>query len=180
MFLIFGLGNPGKKYKKTRHNAGFLFLDFLAKKYNFSKFTFKKNLEASLSQGKIGEKNIILAKPRTFMNNSGRAAKKIIEKFKVNLENFLVVHDDLDFPIGKVKISKGKGPGGHKGVKSILEELKTKDFWRLRIGISPKKGRPKNFEKFVLKKFGKEEEKFLRLAMEEGLKEIFLKFNFKI
>lgn len=178
MLFLIGLGNPGKKYRRIRHNLGFLFLDFLAKKYKFLPFTFKKSLMAKVSEGRIRGKKVILVKPETFMNNSGKAVKKIVEKFNSKLENLLVIHDDLDFPLGKVKISKGKGSGGHQGVQSIIDQLKTKDFYRLRLGISPQ-GRPKNFEKFVLENFEKKEEKILKLEMERGLSEIYSKFDFE-
>lgn len=152
MILIVGLGNPGKKYKKTRHNVGHLLIDEFPKRRNF-----------------------IIAKPQTFMNESGKAVKALVKFYKIKLESLWVVHDDIDLPIGTIRISKNRGAAGHKGVQSIIKELKTKDFWRIRIGIQPKTGKPKNVEKFVLQKFEKEEEKILKGAIKEAIKEIELR-----
>jgi PTH1 family peptidyl-tRNA hydrolase len=157
MILIVGLGNPGRQFEKTRHNLGFRVLDYLQKKWSFPSFVLKKNLFSLISRGKFLEKEIILAKPQTFMNSSGKAVKKIKTRFKLKTENIIVIHDEMDLPLGKTKLSFGKGSAGHKGVLSIIEALKTKDFFRYRIGIGKKKK-----ENFVLEKFSKEEEKILK------------------
>ena len=141
MILIVGLGNPGRKFQKTRHNVGFWVIDELAKQKT---------------------RKFIIAKPQTFMNNSGKAVKALIKFYKIKLENLWVIHDDIDLPLGEFRISKGRGSAGHKGVQSIINELKTKDFNRLRIGICPQTGKPKEIEKFVLQNFTKEEEKTLK------------------
>lgn len=151
MILIIGLGNPGKKYKYTRHNVGFQVIDKLVK---------------------IKRKGWILAKPQTFMNQSGKAVKALIKFNKTNPENLWIIHDDIDLPLGKIRISKGRGSGGHKGVQSIINELGTKDFWRLRIGVSLKSGKPQNVEKFVLQNFTKSEEKILKDVIKETIQEI--------
>ena len=141
MIIIVGLGNLGKKYTKTRHNLGFRVIDELK----------SLNLEKA-----------ILAKPKTFMNLSGKAVKLLVARYRLPVTNLLVIHDDIDLPLGKIKISVGRGAAGHKGVESIIKELKTKNFVRFRIGICPKIGKPKNPEKFVLQKFNKEEEKIVK------------------
>lgn len=185
MILIMGLGNPGKQYQKTRHNLGFLVLDFFSKKHRFAKFKYEKALLAKISQKKIGKNEIILAKPQTFMNASGKAAKLILKKYKIDPHFFWIIHDDLAIPFGKIKISFGKSSGGHKGVESIIEELKSKEFVRFRVGIGNHKGKIK---KFVLEKFTKKEEKVLRkiikktieaieFALKEGIEKTMSKFN---
>ncbi len=172
MILIIGLGNPGKQYKSTRHNIGFRVIDELAREYNFPDFRLQKKSNALISEGAIGGEKTILAKPQTFMNNSGKAAKALINYYKIQTENLWVINDDIDLPLGKIKISGNQGAAGHKGVTSIIEELKTKDFWRIRIGIRPEKGKPKNVEKFVLQKFTKEEERILKEVIKEIIQEI--------
>ena len=155
MTVIIGLGNPGKKYNNTRHNVGFMVLDQLAKKI---------------------PADFVLAKTKTFMNLSGRAVKNIMQKYKLPAQNLVVIHDDIDLPLGKIRIVKNRGAAGHKGVESIIKELKTKNFVRFRVGIQPKKGRPKNPEKFVLQEFNKEEEKILKETIKKtaGAVEFFL------
>jgi len=144
--LIVGLGNPGKEYQGTRHNVGHAIIDELE----------KKNLN-----------DFILAKPGTFMNQSGRAVKKLIKNYKLEIKNLVVAHDDIDLPLEEFKIQKGRGAAGHKGVQSIIDELGTKDFWRVRIGICPKIGKPKNVDDFVLQDFTKDEEAVLKKVIEE-------------
>lgn len=149
MILIIGLGNPGKKYQNTRHNIGARVVDKLPKR-----------------------SGSIVVKPQTFMNQSGKAVKALIKFNKTNPENLWIIHDDIDLPLGKIRISKGRGSGGHKGVQSIINELGTKDFWRLRIGVSPKSGKPQNVEKFVLQNFTKSEEKIIKEVIEKVAQEI--------
>lgn len=177
MYLILGLGNPGKKYKNTRHNLGFLILDFFRKKNKFPKFKFEKSLNSQISEKNFLEKRVILMKPQTFMNTSGKALKLFSQKYNFfNFKNLLVVHDDLDIPLGKIKISFGRSSGGHKGVQSLIEELGTKNFFRQRVGIGP---RPtlKKIEIFVLEKFEKKEKGILKKIIKESIKliEEFLK-----
>lgn len=143
--LIIGLGNPSDKYEKTYHNAGFLFIDFLAGD------RFKKEKSFIFTK----EENFVLIKPLVFMNESGKAVSSAIKYFssssdKIKSEDIMVVHDDSDIALGDYKISFGRGSAGHRGIESIMKTLSTKDFWRLRIGIRKK---PKEkAEKFVLKK----------------------------
>lgn len=152
MKFIIGLGNPGKKYIKTRHNIGFRIVDQFAKENNFPQFKLSKKFNSLISE----DKKTILAKPQTFMNNSGQAIKSLAVFYKSS--DFVVVHDDIDLPLGKIKIVKNRGSAGHKGVESIIKELGNKNFVRIRIGIQPQKGKPKTTEKFVLQKFNPEEE----------------------
>lgn len=151
--LILGLGNPGGEYANTRHNTGRDAAMYFAKKNDFSEFEADKKSNSLLSQGKIGKSKIIVALPETFMNKSGAAAAKL---FKTKKENYdlVVMHDDLDIALGKVKISYGKNSGGHKGVESVMRALKTKQFVRIRIGVSPKhKPDSKEVIKFIVGKF---------------------------
>ena len=133
IYLI-GLGNPGKKYAKSRHNIGFLLLENLSKKYN-SNFLLKEKLKSSCSEFKINESTYRLFLPNTFMNNSGDAVRAIIDWYKINLDQIFVIVDDKDLPLGKIRFRKKGSSGGHNGLKSIIEKLRTQDFNRIRIGI---------------------------------------------
>ena len=158
MKLIIGLGNPGEKYEKTRHNAGFLAVNKIADNFQFPVSSFNSKFNAEISEGIINNEKTILVKPMTFMNNSGQTVKAVLDYYKINPEDIIVIHDDLDIPIGEYKISKNKNSGGHKGVRSIIDYLGTKDFTRIRIGIGVQDLSCKiPTEKFVLEKFsGKE------------------------
>lgn len=188
MILIVGLGNPGRKFQKTRHNLGFRVISQFARKNNFSDFKFSKKFNAEISKGKINSKKIVLAKPQTFMNESGKTIKILNTKYKIQDTNLWVAHDDLDIPLGQIKISKARGPAGHKGVESIIKEIKSKNFVRFRIGIQPKIGKPKDVENFVLQKFNKEEGKIakgvikktvraIEFALIEGLEKAMSEYN---
>jgi len=169
MFLIIGLGNPGSKYIKTRHNIGFRVLDEFQNENNFSDFEFSKKFNSLISDGIIKKKAIILAKPQTFMNSSGIAVKKLINFYKIKSSAIIVIHDDIDLFFGTIKVSERRGSAGHKGVESIIKELGTKDFIRLRIGIKDKKLKYKNTEKYVLEKFTEQEEKQIKENMKQIL-----------
>lgn len=188
MKLIIGLGNPGKKFEKTRHNLGFLVLDAIKKKWNFKKFKKSRKFLAEISKGKFNKEEIILAKPQTFMNNSGKATKLLIENCRLQIENLWVIHDDLDIPLGKIKISFGHGSAGHRGVQSIIDELGTKNFFRFRAGIKPGSKLQSRIENFVLEKFSKKEEKkfkkgikktcqAIEVAIKEGIEKAMQKYN---
>jgi len=206
MILIIGLGNPGRKFEKTRHNLGFQIIDEFQKKnrkvYNFSDFKFGKKFLALISKGEFNGEKIILAKPQTFMNESGKSVKILTNHFlsirnnsamaRISrmFKNLWVIHDDIDLPIGKIKIVKNRGAAGHKGVQSIIDELKTKNFFRFRIGIKPTTNYKlqTTIEKFVLQKFNKEEEKILKgvikrtcqaieIALKEGVEKTMSKYN---
>lgn len=167
MYLIVGLGNPGENYEKTRHNAGYLFINKLAGK---DKFEVDRKQEAEVL--KRGE--LILVKPFTFMNDSGRAVRKIMDFYKLSIENVVVVHDDLDIAFGEYKIQKEVGPKVHNGIKSIEQYLGRKDFLRVRIGIDNRQPGVSygTGADYVLSKMGKEELKELDGVMEEAAKEL--------
>lgn len=135
MYVIVGLGNPGEKYKETRHNTGRIILDYFRKKYDFSEWEKNKKNQGIVSDGKIGKTKVSLLKPETFMNKSGLSVKSFITN-KKKAEKLVVIYDDLDLPIGILKISFNKGTGGHKGLESIVKNIKTKEFIRIRVGIS--------------------------------------------
>ena len=133
IYLI-GLGNPGKKYSKSRHNIGFLLLENLSKKYN-SNFLLKDKLKSSFSEFKINNSTYRLFLPNTFMNNSGDAVRAIVDWYKINLNQLFIIVDDKDLPLGKIRFRKKGSSGGHNGLKSIIEKLQTQNFNRIRIGI---------------------------------------------
>ncbi len=177
MILIVGLGNPGRRYKDTRHNLGFQIIDTFRKENNFPKFKLSKKLEAEISEDLLDKKKIILAKPQTFMNSSGQAVKKLISTVskscdrRILTQNLWVIHDDIDLPLGTIKIAKGRGSAGHKGAQSIIDCLGTKDFVRFRIGIAPS-FRPQNLEKFVLQEFTKTENKVIKESIKKAVQAI--------
>ncbi|MEI7513236.1 MAG: aminoacyl-tRNA hydrolase [bacterium] len=137
MKYIVGLGNPGEEYKKTRHNTGRIILDIIRKKIDADDFEFNKKINALVSEGKIGKEKVMLIEPETFMNKSGLSLKTLITS-KKKAEDLVVIYDDLDLPIGKMKISFNRGTGGHKGLESVAKQIKTLEFARFRVGISPK------------------------------------------
>lgn len=157
MKLIIGLGNPDKEYEFTRHNFGWLALDSLAVKRGLSWSNHKasKSLITDITDRK---EKIILAKPLTYMNESGQAVLTLKQFYKIPTHNIIVIYDDIDLPYGKIRISKNRSAGGHKGVDSIINQLKSKEFKRIRLGIGPQEGKA---EDFVLKKFSTEEKKQL-------------------
>jgi len=159
--LLVGLGNPGKEFANTRHNVGFLFLERLKKEKNFPCFKVSNKTIGEISKKSLNDKIIYLLKPLTFMNNSGESVKRFKNLYNIELQNIFVIHDEIDLPLGKFKIQKGRGSAGHKGVENIIQKLKSKNFWRIRIGISPQK-KPNKIEKFVLGKFKKKEKKNLK------------------
>ncbi len=155
MIIIVGLGNPGKKFEKTRHNAGFMAVDFFAKKNGFPEFKLSKKQQSLVSK----TDTVVLVKPQTFMNESGRAVKS----FKFQVSSFIIVRDDIDLPLGKIKFSKDSGSGGHKGVDSIIEALGNNNFVQLKIGIATD---DQKAEDVVLQKFTSEEKNMLKKVME--------------
>ena len=133
IYLI-GLGNPGKKYSRSRHNIGFSLLKDLSKKHN-SNFLLKDKLKCSCSEFKINDSTFRLFLPNTYMNNSGDAVRAIIDWYKINLDQVFIIVDDKDLPLGKIRFRKKGSSGGHNGLKSIIEKLHTQEFNRIRIGI---------------------------------------------
>lgn len=178
MKLIVGLGNPGKKYEGTRHNLGQRVVDQLARQMVKGQWSRVKVLQSSVFRH---QSLAILAKPATYVNQSGRAVKKLVGRFKVLPPNLWVVHDDVDLPLGKIKIQAGRGAAGHHGVESIVSQVGTRGFVRFRLGIGkPEKINYDQVEKFVLAKFKQGEEsmvgrmveaavKAINLALKEGL-----------
>lgn len=160
MKLIIGLGNPTKRYEDTRHNAGFLILDEIQKELSFPEFQSSGKFEAEISEANIAGEKIILVKPQTFMNLSGKSVAAIMTFYKIPIEDLTVIHDDLDIELGAFKISTDSSAAGHNGVTSIFETLGTQKIKRIRIGIE---GSEKKLERqmsgsdFVLQKFSEEE-----------------------
>lgn len=160
MILIIGLGNPGEQFKNTRHNVGREIAEHFAREAELGEFRFEKKWNARVSQGKIGKEKIAVVLPDTMMNKSGAAASAAARFFKIKPKGIFVIHDDADIALGAAKLSFGKRSAGHKGVESVIRALKTKDFWRLRIGIAGQRDIPA--EKLVLKKFTPDERKIVK------------------
>jgi len=154
MKLIIGLGNPGQKYLKTWHNIGFLVLDNLAEVFNFEKFKEEKKFKAEIATGNIDDEKVILVKPLTFMNDSGLSVGTLVKYYKIKNENIIVIHDDIDLTLGRIKIIKDASAGGHNGIKSIIQHLKTQDFIRIRIGVATVRGAKMASADYVLSKIG--------------------------
>ncbi|MGE0631034.1 MAG: aminoacyl-tRNA hydrolase [Pseudobdellovibrionaceae bacterium] len=157
-WLIAGLGNPGKKYQMTRHNIGFIALDYLAQGWGGGGTIPEREEHKALTRKvTVEDKTVILAKPQTFMNLSGEAVQALMHFYKIPKENLLVVHDEVDFPFNNMKFHKNRSPGGNNGVKSISQMLGDNDYTRLRLGV----GRPPHPEMsvadYVLQNFSKEE-----------------------
>ncbi|OGY43732.1 MAG: aminoacyl-tRNA hydrolase [Candidatus Buchananbacteria bacterium RIFCSPHIGHO2_02_FULL_40_13] len=154
MKLIVGLGNPGKAYLKTWHNIGFLAIDNLADDFNFSDFKETKKFKAEITTGQIKAEKIILAKPTTYMNSSGEAVGILVKYYKLGAKDIIIIHDDIDLPLGRIKIVKDASAGGHNGVKSIIQHLKTQDFIRIRLGVATPKKEKMDGADYVLTKIG--------------------------
>ncbi len=171
--LVIGLGNIGKQYAETRHNVGFLILDKFAQKLGANDFTLDKKLKSLITKTKLGSKNIIMAKPYGYMNESGVAVRLLVNYYKTALTHIYIVHDECDLPFGKTKISVNASSAGHKGVESIIQELKTKNFIRLRIGtgqpIAEVKPAKRNLKKIVLKDFTSQEVDELHFVIEKTI-----------
>jgi len=163
LWLLVGLGNPGSRYARTRHNIGFMVLDALTDDLGL---TFRERTDYRVTGGSMENERIIFMEPLTFMNRSGIAVKKISDKHAVPLEKIIVVHDDLDLPAGKLKIRKKGSSGGHKGIDSIMQNLGTRDFIRVKIGIGRDPLIPA--ETFVLSKFRRDEIPLIRDAVSQA------------
>lgn len=158
MFFIVGLGNPGEKYEKTRHNIGFKIVDYLADEYQIP--VQKKSDLYESGSGLFLTHSVLLAKPVTFMNRSGLAVRRLLDYFHESASQLIIIHDDLDIPFGQIRIKLKGGAGGHNGVSSIIEALQTDEFLRIRAGV----GRPAEKEEavsYVLSPFLKEEQAVL-------------------
>ncbi|RAT03712.1 aminoacyl-tRNA hydrolase [Bacillus cereus] len=154
MKLIVGLGNPGREYELTRHNIGFMAIDELAKRWNIS--LNEQKFKGVFGAGFVNGEKVILLKPLTYMNLSGESIRPLMDYYKIDVEDFVVLYDDLDIPVGKLRLRMKGSAGGHNGVKSIISHLGTQEFQRIRMGID----RPKNGMKvvdYVLGRFTSEE-----------------------
>lgn len=193
MKIIVGLGNPGRRYEKTRHNLGFMCINRLAREYHIKMN--KTQGKARTGKGRFNGNEVLLARPQTYMNLSGESVKLLLNKTRTGTEELIVIHDDLDLPVGKIRVRLSGGSGGHKGINSIIQETGSRDFYRVRIGI----GRPPKFKDnieiqeddvidYVLSNFNQNEnkiiEKIIPLAGEavvslitEGLTATMNKYN---
>jgi peptidyl-tRNA hydrolase, PTH1 family len=163
-YIIAGLGNPGEEYENTRHNTGRIVLDYLRKEFGGDDFEFNKKLNARVSEGKVGKEKVTFIAPETFMNRSGSALGGLIKSPKA-AEKLIVIYDDFNLPLGRVKLTFNRSSGGHNGLESVIKAVKTEAFLRIRIGLAPAnaKGEAKvphgdeKVEKFILGKFKDDE-----------------------
>lgn len=152
MKLVVGLGNPGKKYEKTRHNVGFILLDEYVEENDLN-WKFERKFNAEIAK----DGDLTLAKPQTFMNKSGQSVAKLVEYFEIDLDDLVVVHDDVDLDFGVVKKQKGRGDAGHKGVKNIVKVLGSNEFWRQRVGVGRSENADMDTDDWVLMNFNSAE-----------------------
>jgi PTH1 family peptidyl-tRNA hydrolase len=179
MILIVGLGNPGERYKETRHNLGFMVLEKLAKKLTPLTKTLWEGRLKFKSEILVIENRLVLVKPQTFMNESGKAVERLASFYKIDPENLWVVHDDVDLPLGKIKIRLGGASAGHHGVESIIEELRTDNFYRFRLGVGhPREvGKKNEVETYILKKFESQEQSALKTMVKKAVEAIEVAFK---
>lgn len=180
MKLIVGLGNPGEKYKDTRHNVGFMVVDKLAHELGGSDISWESSPKLSAVIAKTGE--VVLAKPTTFMNASGKAVRKIVDFYKMGPEDVWVVHDDLDLPLGKIRIRAGGASAGHHGIDSLIKELGSDKFIRVRLGIGKIKSggtvvadrqlHQSSVIRFVLSRFGRSEAGAFKHLVSHGVEAV--------
>ena len=173
MKLIVGLGNPGMEYEKTRHNAGFLLIDRLCEKLDLE--LDKKKCRAIYGIYRYKGDKIIIAKPQTYMNLSGMAVKSLMNFYDIDVKDLIVVHDDLDLPLGKLRLRAKGSAGGQKGMASIINMVGTSEINRMRIGISNDK--TMDTKDYVLGRFSKEEEKILNEVLEKGADALIYSFD---
>lgn len=165
--LIVGLGNPGKKYESTRHNLGFMVADKLADQNQSPTFNLNKDFKSEISEAMLGSNKVIIAKPQTFMNESGQAVKAISSFYKIPSKNIVVVYDELSIPYGQIRMRVGGQAAGHNGIKSIISHIGP-DFGRVRIGIKNSLLESLDTSDFVLKSFTKEEKSQLPILVNEA------------
>jgi len=167
MKTIVGLGNPGKKYIGTRHNIGFQMIDLIKNSYSFPEWQSSKKFSSLLSEGNIDGKKTLLVKPQTFMNHSGLAICKILNFYKISLDNLLIVHDDFDLKLGVVRLrGNSEGKSTHNGIRSIVQSVGSPDFVRIRLGVGTDTDLPKDV--FVLQRFSSEESEVVEDMLNEG------------
>lgn len=169
MFLVVGLGNPGSQYEFTKHNVGFLTVDYLADKLNIkiNKLKFK----GLFAKEKIENEDVVLLKPQTYMNLSGESVRDFANFFKISPENIIVVVDDVDLPMGKIRIRKKGSAGTHNGMKSIIYQLQSDNFIRIKVGIE-REDRKDDLADYVLKGFSKDEVPIMEESMERAAKAV--------
>lgn len=165
--LIVGLGNPGREYETTRHNAGYWWVDELVRLQNLS-FKNEPKFHGLMARGQLHDHEMLLLKPQTFMNVSGRSVGALVQFYKIAPAEILVVHDELDLPPGAARLKLGGGHGGHNGLKDIIAHLGTRDFWRLRLGIGHP-GERGEVASFVLNNPRREERELIDAAMQRAL-----------
>lgn len=161
MYIIAGLGNPGSKYENTRHNMGFKVIDAMASEFGID--VNRAKFKGLIGEGCIGSEKVILLKPQTYMNLSGQSVREIMNFYKIPEENLIVIYDDFDLPIGSIRVRKSGGPGTHNGMKSVVQELGSRKFPRVRVGIGSSDG---STIQFVIGKVGKDEQQILNEAAE--------------
>lgn len=168
-YIIAGLGNPGEEYQNTRHNTGRMILDAVRKEYSKEDFAYNKKINAEVAMAKIGREKVMLVAPNTFMNNSGKAIGPLVKSVKA-AGKLIVIYDDFNLPLGRIRISFNRSSGGHNGLESIIKAVKTESFLRIRIGVAPEKANgtaktphgDENIEKFILGSYKEEELKELK------------------
>jgi PTH1 family peptidyl-tRNA hydrolase len=165
-YLLVGLGNPGREYKRQRHNVGFMLLDHLADEHGLAFGRVQRR--ALTASGRIAGEPVMLAKPQAFMNLSGHAVSQLVRYYRVPLDRLLVTYDDLDLPLGALRFRESGGTGGHKGMGSIVKQLGSRAFARLRVGIGRPPGRMDPAD-YVLQPFGAQEESLLSLVLAEAV-----------
>jgi PTH1 family peptidyl-tRNA hydrolase len=177
-YIIAGLGNPGEEYENTRHNTGRIVLDAIRKEYG-DEFEYNKKLNAQVAEGKIGKEKVIFIAPDTFMNNSGKSIGQLVKSVKA-AEKLIVIYDDFQLPLGRIRVSYNRSSGGHNGVESIIKAVKTEAFLRIRIGLMApnSKGAAKlitgdeKIEKFILGKFKDAELKELKKMSKNAIEAV--------
>ncbi|MCM1364551.1 MAG: aminoacyl-tRNA hydrolase [Faecalibacterium sp.] len=177
-WLIVGLGNPGKKYEFTRHNAGFLFIDLFADKHGFKIDRLK--FKSLITDARIGSHRCLFVKPQTFMNLSGEAVRDAAEFYKIPPERIIVIFDDISLEPGKMRIRRKGSAGGHNGIKNIIYHMKSEDFPRIKIGVGAKPHPDYDLADWVTSNFGKDELKQLRAACDNACDALELMLDGKI
>lgn len=167
MYLAVGLGNPGEKFEGTRHNIGRAVLLAAQQKFGLPKFAPNAKVKALVTDGKVGKEKMAFALPETFVNKSGNAVAPTLRLYKVKPKQLVLIHDDVDILFGATKLSFGRNSGGHKGVESVMRGVRTKNFWRMRIGVQKKRRVPG--EDLVLQKFRSAEQTIIKKIIKKSL-----------
>ncbi len=178
-YIIAGLGNPGEEYEGSRHNTGRIVLEHIAKEFGGDEFEFNKKLNARVTEGKVGKEKVTFIEPETFMNKSGASIAGLVKSVKA-AEKLIVIYDDFNLPLGRIKLSFNRSSGGHNGLESIIKSVKTEGFLRIRIGVAPAnaKGEAKTphgddkIEKFILGKFKDDELKEIKKVAKRAVEAV--------